>query len=130
MPSNRRGFLLGLALATAGASFARAADRMRYEDHAFASAIASGKPVLVHVTAPWCVECNAQKPIVARIAERPEFKELTIVDVNFDTQKDALRGLKVQQQSTLIVFKNKAEIARLVGDTREEKIEALMKKAL
>ena len=110
-------------------SSVHAAGRFRYEATAFQAAIDAGKPVLVHVTAVWCGECKAQKPIVAALAERPQFRALTIYDVDFDTQKDALRRLKVPQQSTLVVFKDKAEITRAVGITRPEAIEALMNKA-
>jgi thiol-disulfide isomerase/thioredoxin len=109
---------------------AHAAERLTYEAGVLQAAVAAGKPVLVHVTAPWCGECKKQKPIVAALAERPEFKELTIIDVDFDTQKDALRRLNVQKQSTLIVFKGKAEVTRAVGITRPDAIEALLKQAL
>ena len=113
-----------------GAVHAFAAERFTYEPKAFQATLAAGKPILVHVTAPWCPECQAQKPIVAALAEEPAFKHLAIFDVDFDSQKDALRQLHVQTQSTLIVFKNKTEVGRAVGITRREAIEALMKKAL
>lgn len=118
------------ALLTLGAFHAFAAQRFTYEPKAFQEALAAGKPILVHVTASWCPECQAQKPIVAALAGQPEFKNLTIFDVDFDTQTEALRQLRVQSQSTLIVFKGKAEVGRAVGITRREAIESLMKKAL
>jgi len=109
---------------------AHASERHTYDAKAFQAAVQAGKPILVHVTAPWCAECKAQKPIVAALAERPEFKDLTIFDVDFDTQKDALRQLKVQKESTLVAFKDKNEVARAVGITKLDAIEAIMKKAL
>jgi thiol-disulfide isomerase/thioredoxin len=130
MPMNRRAMLLGVVVVIMRAATAYAADRLPYDAEVFQAALEAGKPILVHVTAPWCGECKLQKPIVARLAERSEFKDLTIFDVDFDTQKEALRRLKVQKQSTLLVFKGKAEITRSVGVTRAEAIEALMKKAL
>ena len=71
-----------------------------------------------------------KKPIVAALAGQPEYKSLTIFDVDFDTQKDALRELHVQHQSTLIVYKAKAEVGRAEGITRRDAIEALLKRAL
>jgi thioredoxin 1 len=68
------------------------------------------------------------KPIVAALADCPEYNDLTVVDVDFDTQKEALRRLGVQKQSTLVVFKEKAEIACAVGITRRDAIDALIKK--
>ncbi len=61
---------------------------------------------------------------------QPAFEALTIFDVDFDTQKDALRELKVLKQSTLVAFKGSTETARAVGITKREAIEALVKKAL
>ena|SRR6266702_2220030 len=113
-----------------GMASASAAERFTYEAKAFRSALDAGKPILVDVAAPWCGECKAQKPVVAALAERPEFEDLIIFDVDFDTQKAALRELNVQRESTLVVYKNKAEVARAVGITRPEVIETLVKKAL
>jgi thioredoxin 1 len=125
-----RSLILAAAILMASAVNALAADRFTYESKKFQDALAAGKPVLVHVTAPWCGECKRQKPIVAALAEEPEYKALTIFDVDYDTQKDALRDLKVQKQSTLVVFKDKAEVGRAVGITKREAIEAVVKKAL
>ena len=127
---SRRTLLLVLAAATLSAWSARAAERLPYAPEAFAAAVKSGTPILVHVTAPWCGECKLQKPIVARLAGEPDFAGLTIFEVDFDSQKAALRDLHVQMQSTLLAFRNGKEVARLVGDTRAKSIEDLMRKAL
>lgn len=127
---NFRPSLLCAALLVMSFGNALSADRFIYEVNAFQEALAADKPVLIHVTAPWCAVCKAQKPIVAALAAQPEYTALTIFDVNFDTQKDALRHLKVQQRSTLVIYKGKVEMARAVGITQREAIEALMKKAL
>ena len=128
--TNRRILVLCVAALAMPALQTHAADRFAYDARIFQAAVDAGKPILVHVTAPWCGECKAQKPIVAALAERPEFKGLTIFDVDFDTQKDALRRLNVQKQSTLVVFKDRAEVSRAVGITRPEVIEAVLNKAL
>lgn len=122
--------LVGFATLAMAAFTVQAAERHVYEAGTFEAALESGKPVLVHVTAPWCPECKAQRPIVAALADRPEFRDLVIIDVDFDTQKDALRRLKVLTQSTLLVIKGKAEVARAVGITQPAAIETLMRKAL
>ena len=41
-----------------------------------------------------------------------------------------MRSFGAQSRSTLIVFKGKKEVGRLVGDTKETSIKALMAKAL
>ena len=123
-------FLSFVLLATAAATEVSAAERVKYEPKAFQTVLDAGGPIIVHVTAPWCGECRAQKPIVAEILQTPDFKGVTIVDVDYDTEKDALRALKVQKQATLVIFKDKKEVARAVGITRREAIETLMRKAL
>lgn len=115
---------------TTSTGTALAADRYTYDVKTFEETLAAGKPILVHVTAPWCGVCKVQKPIVAALAAQPEYTTLTIFDVDFDTQKDALRHLNVQQRSTLVIYKGKAETARAVGITQREAIAALMKNAL
>jgi thiol-disulfide isomerase/thioredoxin len=127
---NLRCLFLCAAVLLMGIANAYTAQHLPYEAGAFQSALQTGKPILVHVTAPWCRQCNAQKPIVAEFGQRPEFKDLTIFNVDFDTQKEALHRLNVQKQSTLVVFKGKLEVARAVGITSREEIDALMKKAL
>lgn len=128
---SRRAAFLGVIMVCAMSPLAaNAAERMAFEAKAFQAAQEAGKSILVHVTAPWCGECKIQKPIVANLADRPEFKNLTIFEVDFDTQKDALRALRVAKQSTLITFKGKAETGRSVGVTRREGIQELMNKAL
>ncbi len=118
------------AMLLLGTLNAFAADRLTYEAKAFQAARDAGKPILVHVTAAWCMECKAQKPIVAALAQQPEYKDLTIFDVDFDMQKDAVRALNVQMQSTLIAYKGQTEVARAVGITKREAIESVFRKAL
>jgi thioredoxin 1 len=125
-----RKLFLCMAVIAVGAMSALAAERLTFEPKAFQSALDAGRPILVHVTAPWCAECKAQKPIVAELAQTSAFSGLTLFDVDYDTQKEALRQLNVQKQSTLVVFRGKTEVARAVGITRRDTIEALMRKAL
>ncbi len=131
MTISRRGALAGIALSIFAVTLpAHAAQRKPFDTQAFEAAQKAGKSIVVHVTAPSCGTCKAQKPSVAQLADRPEFKNVILFDVDFDTQKDALRALNVRSQSTFVVFKGRTETARSVGETRFEQIEALMKKAL
>ncbi len=129
---NRR-YFIG-AMAAAGAlSFSPLAAAMApqaYSETAFAAAQAAGKPILLHVTAPWCPTCKAQKPILSKLESEPKYKNLVAFDVDFDTSKTLLRKLHVAQQSTLIVYKGKKEMGRSTGDTDAGSIAALLGKAI
>jgi thioredoxin 1 len=134
---NRRAFVSVMANVMAAASVlagggvaAKAAAVAAFDAKAFGASQSDGKTILVEITAPWCPVCKAQKPILQGLWSRPEFKDYTVFDVDFDTQKSVVRSFHATSQSTLIVFKGKTEIGRSVGDTDAASIEALLKKAV
>ena len=88
-----------------------------YDDASFKAAQAAGKHSVVHVTAPWCPTCKAQEKVIDGLAGKPEFKDVTLFKVDFDSQKDALKAFKVTSQSTLIAFNGRTETGRVVGET-------------
>ena len=127
----RRAFLLAIVLGLAVGSFAAwAAEPNAYTPEAFGGAQKAGKSILVHINAPWCPVCKAQKPILAELTAEPKFKDLVVFEVDFDNQKDAVRAFKAQSQSTLIVFKGEKEVGRSVEDTHQKSIAALLARAL
>ena len=127
----RRFFLLAIIVGLGIGSFAAsAAETNPYTPEAFGEAQKAGKSILVHINAPWCPVCQAQKPILAELTAEPKFKDLAVFEVDFDNQKDAVRAFKAQSQSTLIVFKGEKEIGRSVGDTHRPSMAALLSGAL
>jgi thiol-disulfide isomerase/thioredoxin len=129
---DRRKLLVGL-FAAAGLGWAvtaQAVEPRPFEQRAFEAARKAGRPILVEITAPWCPTCKAQKPILSELMRQPKFSGLQVFEVDFDSQKDVVRSLRAQMQSTLITFKGEREVGRSVGDTRRDSIEALLDKAL
>lgn len=116
-----------LAALTAAGS-ALAGTDAPYTPAAFADAQKAGKPILVHVTAPWCPTCAQQRPILSKLEAEPKFHDLQVFDVDFDSQKDVLRAMGVRNQSTLIAFHGAQERARSTGATSEEAISTLLDK--
>jgi thioredoxin 1 len=128
---NRRHLLGALALTpTLAFGSASAMDKKPFDQKAFEAAQAAGKPILVEVYAPWCPVCRAQAPILARLRGDAKFRNLVSFNVDFDSQKDLLKKLNVQKQSTLIVFKGRQEAGRSTGDTNAGSIEALLAKSI
>jgi thioredoxin 1 len=109
---------------------AEAAQQVAWNQAAFAAAQAAGKSVIVDVTAPWCPTCAKQKPTIQALENDPEFAKAIVFEVDFDSQKDVLRQLRVNAQSTLIAFKGKTEEARATGITDPAGIRALFERSL
>lgn len=124
---SRRSVLLS-AVATALAPFPALA-RSSFSDAAFEAAIASGEPILVEFHADWCPTCRAQDKVINSFKHNPEYKGLVILRVDYDTEKPLLERFGVRRQSTLIVFKNGAEVGRAVGESSPDSIKSLLNKA-
>ncbi|HEX9752106.1 MAG TPA: thioredoxin family protein [Methyloceanibacter sp.] len=109
---------------------ASAAEWKPFDAASFAAAKKEGKSILVDIFAAWCPTCRAQNPILVQLTREPKFKDLVVFKVDFDTQKDDVRALKAQSQSTLIAYKGETETDRSVGDTNPASIAALVESAL
>lgn len=129
---SKRTLIAGLALClTLPLAFAASAsDKKPFTAAAFEAAQAGGKPILIDVSAPWCPTCKAQAPILSKLMNEPRFKNVVAFNVDYDSQKDVLKRLNVQRQSTLIVFKGEQEAGRSVADTNPASIEALLAKGI
>jgi thiol-disulfide isomerase/thioredoxin len=121
---------IAMSLTLLGASPASAAEWKPFTQAEFAAAKKDGKSILVDIFAVWCPVCRAQNPILTQLTREPEFKDLVVLKIDFDTQKADVRELKATSQSTLIAFKGETEKARSVGDTNPASIAALVKSAL
>jgi len=126
---SRRTLLASLAIVGFAAP-ALAAERIDYSRAAFDAALHSGKPILVWIHASWCPTCKAQAPTLAKLEGEPQYKDLTVVRVDFDSQKDAVKRFGARMQSTLITFKAGKETGRSVGETDPTALAALVAKAI
>ena len=104
-----------------------AAQTANFDRAQFNAAQQTGRPILVDVRASWCPVCAAQEPIIERLSALPEYKDLLILRVDFDSQKDAVRTFSASSQSTLIAFHGTRETGRSVGDTNADSIAKLFR---
>ena len=121
--------LLILAFAALGPAASHAAGT-RYDKAAFDRAVASGQPVVLHVSAPWCPTCKAQTPVVDALLKEPRMKAVRLFVADFDTQKALKKALHVEQQSTFVVFKGGREVARSTAELDRDAIARTFAKAL
>ncbi len=126
---NRR-TLLAVAAVLALTLPAQSTELTPFSAGAFEQAQAEGRPILVHVTAPWCGTCRAQKRVLPDLLASPKLSGLLWLEVDFDTQLDVRQAFDVRQQSTMVLFKGREEVARAVGETRPEALRELLSRAL
>ena len=101
-----------------------------FNQASFEAAQAAGKPILLEIHADWCPTCRAQDPIISELMRDAKNADFVILRVDFDNQKEVVKRLRAQYQSTLIVFKGKKEVSRSTGETRKDAITAQLAKAL
>lgn len=106
------------------------AANMPFDQAKFDQLLKEGKPVVLHIHADWCPVCRAQDAVLEDLLPMDEFKNLTVLRANFDTEKKLLRKYKVRNQSTFIMFKNGKEVSRSTGETDSTLIAELLRKAL
>ena len=91
-------------------------------DNSFQSEVLeSTTPVLVDFWAPWCGPCRAVAPVLEEIAA--ERDDLRIVKLNTDENQSTAGRYQVLSIPTMIVFKNGAEAARIIGATPKRRLE-------
>lgn len=135
MSAISRRFVVGLCAIAAAVAFAAIvpafADVTPFTAQAFEDAQNANKPILIEIHASWCPTCKEQKAILYNVLlPEPKFKDMVVLRVDFDSQKDFVSKFGVRMQSTLIVYKGKKEVGRSVGDTDPASIGALLEKAL
>ena len=111
-------------------SIATAGEIKPFNQQDFDKLTQEGKPVVLDISATWCPTCKAQNPILDGLMKQPAYKNVTLMTIDFDSEKPTLKTFKVNTQSTLIAFKGDKEVGRSVGDTTSSGLESLVKKTV
>jgi thiol-disulfide isomerase/thioredoxin len=129
MPS-RRFFLLGTAAAAFGAvSPAVAFEIQPFDPETAKKAIDSGKPVIVHVYAPWCLQCHMQASILDGLKADVKYDSVKFYRVDYDNQKDVVEKLNCPR-STLIAYRGGKEVARMSWGMSQDSVLKVLNAAL
>lgn len=87
-------------------------DFKSFTPEAFKAALAEGKTALLFFHAPWCPVCKAQEPKV-KAHLNGAHKNVVAFKVDYDSNMALRKELKVDKQSTLILYQGMKEVARL-----------------
>ncbi|MFM2121457.1 MAG: hypothetical protein RL722_2925 [Pseudomonadota bacterium] len=121
--------LIVYALLIGAASLAQAFEVKPYSADALARAEKAGQPVALHFHADWCPTCRAQDKTLQSMKDEKGL-DLTILTVNYDTEKDLKKRFGIRMQSTLVVLKGDKEVSRLAGDSSADGLRGALKAAL
>ncbi|MGH1419634.1 MAG: thioredoxin family protein [Hyphomicrobiaceae bacterium] len=91
-----------------------------YTPAAFKQAQADSKHIIIEVFKKGCGTCAAQQPSLKEA--RSQYPDAAFFKFDFVNDKSAVEQFKVVKQSTIIVFKGKDEVARIVGETQKDAI--------
>lgn len=85
-------------------------------------------PVLVDFTASWCGPCRRQAPILDRLAQSAD-GNYRIVKVDIDACPELAERYDATSVPTLVVFHRGHEVARTVGLSQRDELQALLAQA-
>ncbi len=101
-----------------------------YTQQEFDALNAEGKTIVIHVHADWCGTCKAQDVQVNAAMNSPEFRDIVFFEVNFDSQRKAVKFFNSKVQSVLIIFKQGKEVDRTVAIRDPGALQAFLQQAL
>ena len=93
----------------------------------FDKAQSDGKVVVVNAWAKYCSSCASQMKVLDKA--KSEFNNIEYFTFEI-TNKEISSLLNVQYQTTLLIFKNKKEIYRSIGETSKEEIYKALKSSI
>lgn len=113
-------YLLGMLLSLLTSVSAWAAQP--FTEAEFKRLQAEDSLVLVDVKASWCPTCAKQAKILKSYLKQNPDSKLTILEVDFDDQKQWVSHFKAPRQSTLLLFKGEEKLWFSVAETRSKVI--------
>jgi thioredoxin 1 len=109
-----------------GAGATLAGEPMAYDMTSFDKAQGESRHIVVEVFKNGCPTCKLQQPGLNEA--RAKFPNADFVKVDFLGDAAPVKRFNASKQSTIIVFKGKEEVARLVGETDKDAIVAAIGK--
>lgn len=77
-----------------------------------------------------CGTCKVQKPRLQSLLLKNQNSNLKGIFLDFDAEEEIKKKFKVNYPSTVLVFKNGTEVARVTGETDEAALQDLLSKGV
>jgi thioredoxin 1 len=100
-----------------------------YSDADLPNLEAWGQPYLLDFYASWCGTCAAQQRVLDSLIKADRrYADILIVRVDWDKygRGELASRLAIPRRSTLVMMRGTTELGRLVAETRQDKIAALL----
>ena len=98
-----------------------------YDKQLFDKALSEGKVVVVSSWIKYCSSCAGQMEVLKKAKKDFDNMEYFTFDV---TNKEIAKFFNVQYQTTLLIFKDKKEVYRSIGETTKELIYDALKSSI
>jgi thioredoxin 1 len=84
--------------------------------------------VLVDFTAAWCPPCRMMEPILGGLAR--DRTDVRVVQLDVDADQETAARYGVLSMPTFVLFRDGAEVLRLIGSRPRRRLEAELDAAL
>ena len=115
-------------------SVVHAEKQTTFDKNLFEKAQSDGKLVIVSSWKKYCSSCASQMKILQKAKNDGKLNDIKFDDIeyfSFDvTNKDIANFFNVQYQTTLIIFKNKEEVYRSLGETTKDLLYEAIKSSI
>ena len=98
-----------------------------FDKDLFNKAQSEGKVVVINSWIKYCTSCASQMKALNKLKD--EFKNVEYFSFEV-TNRDIADFLKVQYQTTLLIFKDNKEVHRSIGVTKKDKIYEVIKSSI
>lgn len=93
-----------------------------FTESRFKALQAENQPVLIDINAKWCSTCKAQGLVLDAYQRQHPNSGITVLKVDFDSQKPWVTYFKAPRQSTFVSFKGTEQVGFSIAETRASEI--------